>query len=124
MLKRYAAMFLVILILLNFPISTNAVEVIIGDDVYIVDNDVDLDHSVEINATSYDTDGVLDRIAEGEQNQFVEDFVAAMLIVDAFQHNDFLNSSELKVEKLLRIIPYVTGMEHTEVEKNGNVQKI
>lgn len=101
-----------------------AVEVHVGDNIYYVDSDVDFDNALEIEAKWFDVNGILEQFSIDEQRQYLRDYTAFVLIVDAMQHNDYLDATKITVENLIDAVRFVTGEEDIKVVSDNDVNEI
>ena len=123
-MRRILVLVLTIVLCMCVLMEAFAVEVQIGSDLYTVDNDVDLEFSIEIKTKQFNVNGVLEQLDVDEQKQYLQDYTAFVLIIDALQHNDYLNISKLNVESLLNLIQFVTGKEDVRVVSDGDLSRI
>lgn len=101
-----------------------AIEVQIGDDLYFVDSDVDFETSIEIETKKFDVNGILEQLSVDEQRQYLRDYITFVLVVDAIQHNDYLDTTKLTIESLIDVVRFVTGEEEIEVVSDGDFNEI
>ena len=116
--KRIVCLFLMA-VLVVLPAAGCAFEVQAGDEVYCFDSYSDSE--IVIETKTYDVYEVMKDLDEAEQRQIISDFIAAMMVVDLIQHDEYMQHQDMNVDRLKNWVSIISGNPDVRVENKKSV---
>lgn len=96
----------------------------VGDTAVYADGDADLETSREIEADPYDITGMLEKIDAADREQYLRDFMATVMIIDAIQHSNYVDMTKLNAEVIADAVRLAVGEESVKVRNYNALHKI